>query len=70
MGERVSSASQRQQETVKKSVMAGIPGLPVALETLFSARPTPTQSGAGWRPGGRTPGWEEGPVASAFCQQA
>lgn len=69
MGGRVSSAGQRQQETVKKSVIPGIPGQPVSQETLFSAQPTHTQQVKDGGQEGGAPGWKEGPVASAFYQQ-
>lgn len=54
-----------QRQPVKKSVIPGIPGQPVAQETLFSAHPTHTQSGEGRRPGGQC-SWV-GRGAGGFC---
>lgn len=51
---------QRQQETVKKSMITGF---------SVPSPPAHNQVQAGGQ-GGGAPGWKEGPVASAFCQQA
>lgn len=60
----MSSAGQRQQETVKKSVIPGIPGQPVAQETLFSAHPTHTQQVKDGGQEGGAPGWKG---TGGFC---